>query len=224
LQQPHARGFQYIVQAQCSLTAWPEWHTLQTETGHTLGTFLFEEILCQWGAVEEIVTDNGTAYVATLNWLTKRYRIQHIWILAYNSHANGIIERQHHTIRESIVKVCKGNTSKWPTVPPLAFWADQATTHKLMGHLPFYMAHSVEPVLLFDITLTTFLVLNLTNPLSTVELIAMHTCQLQRRKDDLAAIHTNVLKSHFESVHQFEWQYKSTIHNFNFQPGALVLI
>ena len=44
---PLAGGFRYIVQAQCSLTAWPEWHALRVETGHMLGNFIFEEILCR---------------------------------------------------------------------------------------------------------------------------------------------------------------------------------
>ena len=143
---PHAGGFRYIVQAQCSLTAWPEWCALRTETGRTLGAFLFEEILCQWGAVKEIITNNGTAYVAALDWLAKRFGIRHIQISAYNSRANGIVERQHRTIRESIVKACKGDTSKWPVVAPFAFWADRATTRKSTGHSLFYMAHGVEPV------------------------------------------------------------------------------
>ena len=30
-------GFKYIIQACCSLTAWPEWHALRTETGITIG-------------------------------------------------------------------------------------------------------------------------------------------------------------------------------------------
>jgi len=68
---PLASSLRYLVQARCSLTAWPEWRALCTETGRTLGAFLFEEILCRWGAVEEIVTDNGTAYVAALNWLAE---------------------------------------------------------------------------------------------------------------------------------------------------------
>ena len=66
---PHASGSRYIVQARCSLTAWPEWRALHTETRHTLSAFLFEEVLCCWGAVQEIVTNNGTAFVAALNWI-----------------------------------------------------------------------------------------------------------------------------------------------------------
>jgi hypothetical protein len=66
---PHASGYQYIVQARCSLTVWPEWHAFHMETGHTLGVFLFEEVLCRWRAVTEIVTNNGAAFVAALDWL-----------------------------------------------------------------------------------------------------------------------------------------------------------
>ncbi len=76
----------------------------------------------------------------------------------------------------------------------------------------------------FDITLGTFLVPNLTNPLSTAELIVTRIHQLQRREDDLAAIHSNVLKSRFESVWQFKRQYENTIRDFDFRPGALVLV
>jgi len=159
----------------CSLTTWPEWRALRTETACTLAAFIFEDILCQWGAVEEIVTDNGAAFVAALDWLAKCYGIRHIHISTYNSHANGIIECQHHTICESIVKACKGSITKWPLVAPHAFWADRATTRKLTGHTPFYMAHGVEPILPFDITLSTFLMPNIAKPLSTDELLAICT-------------------------------------------------
>ena len=86
------------------------------------------------------------------------------------------------------------------------------------------MAHGIEPVLPFDITLATFLVPNLTNKLSTTELIATRTRQLQKREDDLAEIHSNIVKSRFESVRQFKRQFESTIHDFNFGPGTFVLV
>ena len=65
----HAGGYRYIAQARCLLTAWPEWRALRVETRCTIGAFIFKEILCRWGAVQEIVTDNGMAYIAALNWL-----------------------------------------------------------------------------------------------------------------------------------------------------------
>jgi hypothetical protein len=156
------------------------------------------------------------AFVAALDWLEQRFGIQHIRILAYNSRANGIVERQHRTIQESIVKACEGTISKWPSVTPYAFWADRATTRKSTGHSPFYMAQGIEPVLPFNITLSTFLVPNLTNKLTAVDLIATRARQLQRREDDLAAIHSNILKSRFESVRQFGRQFENTIHDYDF--------
>ena len=118
---PFASGFCYIVQARCSLTVWPEWCALHTETGQMLGTFIFKEILYRWGAVKQIVMDNRTAYVVVLDWLSSRYGIRHIRILAYNSRANGIVERQHRTIRDSLVKACNGDASRWPAVAPFIF-------------------------------------------------------------------------------------------------------
>ena len=221
---PHASGFRYIVQAHCSLTTWPEWRALRKETGRTLGAFIFEDILCRWGAVGEIVTDNGTAYVAVLNWLSSRYEIRHIRILAYNSRANGIVERQHRTIHDSLVKACNGDASQWPAVAPFVFWADRATTRKATGYSPFYMAHGVEPILPFDITLATFLVPELVKSLTTDELIAIRARQLEKRQDNLAAIHTYILKSRFASAQQFERRHAHTICDFDFKPGVLILV
>jgi len=221
---PHAGGYRYITQARCSLTAWPEWRALRVETGRTIGAFIFEEILCRWGAVEEIVTDNGTAYVAALDWLQDKYGIRHIRISAYNSQANGIVERQHRTIRESIFKACNGDDSSWPTVAPFAFWADRATTRKSTGHSPFFMAHGVEPILPFDIIQATFLVPDLTQPLSTEDLLATRIRQLQKRPADLAAIHDRITASHHASVRQFKKHYANTIRDFDFAPGSLVLV
>jgi hypothetical protein len=72
-----------------------------------------------------------------------------------------------------------------------------------------------------DITLATFFVPNLANKFPTDELIATRARQLMRREDDLAAIHSNIIKSRFESVRQFERQFENTIHDHDFGPAAL---
>jgi hypothetical protein len=82
-------------------------------------------------------------------------------------------------IRESIVKACEGNISKWPLVAPYTFWADRATTRKSTGHSPFYMAY-IEPVLPhqhnpFHIPRSSS---QTTHKLSTADLIATRARQL----------------------------------------------
>jgi hypothetical protein len=174
--------------------------------------------------VEEIITDNGMAYVSVMQWLVDRYGIKHIRISAYNSRANGIVKQQHCTIHDLIVKACEGNISRWPMVTPYVFWADCTMIHKSTGFSPFYMAHSIEPILPFDLALATFLVPDIADPLSTADLIAIHAHQLKKRLDNLAAIRNRILTSHFTSARQFERQHAHTIHDFDFAPGALILV
>jgi hypothetical protein len=78
------------------------------------------------------------------------------------------------------------------------------------------MAHRVEPILPFDLTLATFLVPDLTEPLPTSELIATRARQLEKRPEDLTSIHDNILKSRFASIKQFEKHYQRTIHDYDF--------
>jgi hypothetical protein len=51
---PKASGYHYIVQVRFTLTGYPEWHMLRAENTSALASFIFEDILCQWGAVSEI--------------------------------------------------------------------------------------------------------------------------------------------------------------------------
>jgi len=93
-----------------------------------------------------------------------------------------------------------------------------------MGFSPFYMVHSIKPTLPFDITMATFLVPNLTKPLPTDNLIAIHTRQLEKRPANLAAICDWILASCFASTQQFKKQHSHTIHDFDFALGTLVLV
>ena len=97
---------------------------LVKEMGAAVGKFVFEDLLCRWGAIEEIVMDNGALIVAGLDWLAKKYHIMHIQISAYSKQANGIVEDSHCSDRESIVKACDGDISRWPSVMPHVFWLD----------------------------------------------------------------------------------------------------
>jgi hypothetical protein len=48
------------------------------EIGVTVGKFIFENILCRWGTIKEIVTDNSPALVTAVEYLALKYGIHHI--------------------------------------------------------------------------------------------------------------------------------------------------
>lgn len=197
---PKAHGYHGLVQARCSLSAYPEWRPLRVENAKAIAAFIFEEILCRWGALEEIVTDNGTPFVKALDILGQQFGIHHIRISAYNSRANGIVERQHRPVRESLMKASDGDEAKWPTVLHSVLWAERVTIQRSTGFSPYRIAHGVEPLFPFDLAEATYLVPSLDAPLTTAELLGIRARQLQKRKEDLESIAGRVLESRRESA------------------------
>jgi len=221
---PPSQGHKYIVQARDSLTGWPEWKALTRETGRTIGQFIFDEILCRWGGLEEIVTDNGTPFVAALDWIAEHYHIYHIRISAYNSQSNGVVETTHRTIRDGLIKMCAGNIKKWYEYAPHMFWADRVTTRKSTGMTPYYAVHGVEPLHPFDVTEATFLAARINSHLSTASLLSIRVRMLQKRDEDLATIHNCVLAARYASIQDFEKRNANQICNYDFGTGELVLV
>jgi transposase InsO family protein len=128
---PSSNGYRYLAQGRCSISGWPEWRMFTNETAAALGNFVFEEVLCRWGAVVEIITDNGSAWVKAIEWLSKRYGINHIKVSGYNSHANGIVECRHYDVREAISKACEGDLQLWTEHVFYVFWAERVSIQKL---------------------------------------------------------------------------------------------
>jgi hypothetical protein len=75
---PLSGAYQYIVQAHCSLSYYPEFCMLRAETARMLGDWIYKDILCWWGSLHEIVTDNGPAFLKAMEYLSKRYHFNHI--------------------------------------------------------------------------------------------------------------------------------------------------
>jgi hypothetical protein len=111
---PPSGGFKYIVQGRCSLIHYPEFRMLRHENAKAIGDWIFQDILCRWGTLVEIVTDNGPPFIKALVYLEKRYNIHHIRISGYNSRAN-LAERPHFDVRQSLFKAVDGEQSKWHT-------------------------------------------------------------------------------------------------------------
>ncbi|KIK32595.1 hypothetical protein CY34DRAFT_101117 [Suillus luteus UH-Slu-Lm8-n1] len=86
------------------------------------------------------------------------------------------------------------------------------------------MTHGVEPLLPFDVTEATFLLPHIASQLSSEELLAIRARQLAKREEDLAQIHSKVLKSRFTSIRDFERRFANTIHDYAFKQGDLVLV
>ena len=221
---PPSNRYRYVIHARCSLSAYPEARKLRHETGATIGDFIFEDILCRWGTIETIVTDNGPAILAGLEHLSERYGIRHIRISPYNSQAQGPIERRHFDIHEALVKTTSGEPAKWSYVFPAVLWAERVTIQKSTGYSPYWIAHGIEPLFPFDLAEATYMAPVPIDVITTEELLVSRAIQLQKRAEDLDLVKERLIAARWSSVRQFEKAMHKKIIDYDFKPGSLVLV
>ena len=169
---PRSGGFGYIVQGCCSLTHYPIFCMLWKETAQSLGDWIFQDILCCWGTLVEIVSNNGKPFVAALGHLDKKYHIKHIRISRYNSHTNSIVKRSHFDIKQALFKPSDGSKTKWSQAAQSVFWLEHVTPQKRMGCSPYFAVMGTHPLLLFDIVEANYLLPPPDSLLSTTDLVA----------------------------------------------------
>ena len=221
---PPSGSYKYVVQGRCSLTYYPEFRMLRSETAKTIGDWIYEDILCRWGSLREIVSDNGSAFLGALDYLSKRYHVNHIRISGYNSRANGLVERSHFDVRQSLFKAVDGDQKRWSLGVHSVFWAERVTIRKRMGCSPYFAVTGSHPLIPLDISEATYLQPPPDSVLSSTDLIARRAIALQKRSDDINMLYSKVYSARLQAAIRFEKEHQRTIRNYDFQPGELVLM
>src|SRR6266481_2154235 len=205
---PKAQGYRYIIAARDDLSGAAEGWKLKQATARTVSQFIFEELLCRYGVISEIVTDNGTEVRGATEELLQCHGIPHIHISPYNSQANGVVERGHYTIREGLVKACEGNINRWPDYVHHAFFADRITTRQATGFSPFYLLYGTDPILPLDLLEATYLVPGFKPNMSTSDLLALQIKQLRKLPDDIDKAAETLHRSRLKNKAAFKQKYQ----------------
>ncbi len=188
----HSGGYAYIVQGRCSLTHYPEFRMLHRETAQSLSDWIFQDIICRWGTLVEIVSNNGKPFIAVLGYLEKKYHVRHIRISGYNSRTNGIVKHSHFDVWQALYKSSDGEENKWLQAAHLVFWSECVTARKRMGCLPYFAVTGTHPLIPFDIVEANYLLPPPDSLLSTTDLIVHQAKVLQKRQEDLAQLKQRV--------------------------------
>ena len=179
----------------------------------TIGKWIFQDILCRWGTLVKIVSDNGKPFLTALAYLEKRYHIKHIRISGYNSCANGIVKRSHFDVRQALYKAADRDQKKWAQVAHSVFWLERVTLRKRMGCSPYYAATGTHPLLPFDIVEANYLLPPPGSLLSTTDHIARWAIALQKHAEDLAQLRDRVHKQRNRTAARFERDHAAIIRN-----------
>ena len=78
--------------------------------------------------------------------LLEHYRIKRTVVSAYHPQANGLVERGHDSIVNSLSKYSK-KVGEWVRHLPLALWADRVSVRRSTGYSAFEMVYGRECLL-----------------------------------------------------------------------------
>jgi transposase InsO family protein len=102
------RQMRYLVLAREDLTNQVEGRALQNKTTASACPFLIEEVVCRYGCIGKIMVDRGELDAQEAEELFDRLGVKLSLTTAYNSEANGKVERRHGPIVKALVRVCEG--------------------------------------------------------------------------------------------------------------------
>jgi hypothetical protein len=224
MKMPKAKGKQWLVACRDDLSGVTECKALSRDTATAIAKFFYHRIILRYGTVMEVVTDNGPSFQGEFKKLLQDYGINRISISPYNSQANGVVERGHFNIREAMVKLCKGDLSKWPLMVPAACYADRITVRRATGFSPFYLLHGVHPFLPCDLTDATFMVTEFKKGMTEAELLESRIRQILQMPEDIQKARQTLNKSRFRSKEAFETKFARRLSKEDFEPGSLVLL
>jgi hypothetical protein len=222
---PPSNGCKYIVHGRDNLTSWPEARGLRDEKARSIALWLYEEILCRWGSIRLMVSDNGESFKAALQWIQMKWGIKHITISPYNSQANGSIERPHWDLRQMLYKATgAANVNKWYWFLDAVLWADRVSVRRRLGCSPYYFVTGLHPILPLDAAEATWLADPPNGVMSETDMIASRARTLAKHHVHVVQMRKRIDREKLKRLERYEEDYKAVIKDYSFKPGDLVMI
>lgn len=221
---PLAQGYRYIVAAKDDLSGTTEAIPLRNANAKSLANFFWQHLYCRYGAPQIVVTDNGPEVKEAFEKLVKRLGINRVRILPYNHHANGVVERGHHILRESLIKTCQGRIQDWPSRLAEVVFADRITVNQTTKFSPYQLLHAAEPILPLELVEYTFLAGGYRSKMTTEELLSVRARQIAKHPADVKKAAKSMERARLRAKDQFEKRFAKRLVQQQFDKGDLILV
>lgn len=145
------RGKKYIIVAMDYLTKWPEARAVSEATAESASQFIYEQIICQHGCPQIILSDRGTHFNNNMvKRLTEKFKINHLLSTPYHPQTNGLVERFNRTLCESLAKLSLKNND-WDLYIAPTLFAYRTTKHSTTKIEPFFLVYGRSARLSIDL-------------------------------------------------------------------------
>jgi transposase InsO family protein len=141
----------YIITAIDYATRWVVAKAVKSMETTVVIEFLYEEIMINYGAPHEIITDRGKSFLsAGIQEFERIHGIDHMLTAPYHPQTNGMIERMHAMIKHSLTTLTKETPSRWDEFLLQTIFALRTRTHAVTKFSPFFLLYGVHPRLEYD--------------------------------------------------------------------------
>jgi hypothetical protein len=190
-------GYIGIIEAREGLTGWVEAAMIKSMKSEVWVKFIYENILCRYGVVGTIISDNGELNSKLGLEFAEKYGVQLIFTTTYHPQGNAPVERGHQPLRRSLERSVFGRVTdwlnfdkeaekvKWPKYFHAALWADRVSVRRQLGYSPYYLLYGQQSVLPIELEAISWYISEWTYPMETEDLIRNRVRQIARRDLDM---------------------------------------
>ena len=134
---PLSNGYRHLLTAVDRLTRWPIAIPMKDMTTATVVDAFTHGIIASFGIPESVTTDNGTQFTSSV-WrqLMETWGIRPHFTTAYHPQSNGLVERFHRRLKESLNAIANDEPDLWFWRLPCSLLAIRTTIKPDIGASP----------------------------------------------------------------------------------------
>ncbi|GKE86347.1 reverse transcriptase domain-containing protein [Tanacetum coccineum] len=147
----------FLIVAMDYFTKWIEAKAVATITGNQVKKFVWDNIVCHFGLLGEIVSDNGKQFSDNpfKDWCEK-LNIAQRFTSVKHPQSNGLVERANRSLGEGIkARLGEGNKN-WIEELPHVLWAHCTMIKSSHGDTPFSLTNGTEAVIPAEIRMPMY--------------------------------------------------------------------
>ncbi len=111
---PASNGFPYLLTIVDRFTRWPQAIPLRDITAESVVDGFAHGWFASFGIPRAITTDQGSQFLSnTWSQLMQVWGVEHHTTTAYHPEANGLVERFHRRLKESLKALCRDERDRW---------------------------------------------------------------------------------------------------------------
>ena len=139
---PPSNGFNHLLTIVDRFSRWPVAIPISDINADTIIDQFTHGWISNYGVPEIVTTDRGSQFTSAIfNQLTTNWGIKHVTTTAYHPESNGMVERLHRRLKESLVALGNDERHNWFWKLPMALLTIRTTMKPDIGASPSQLVY-----------------------------------------------------------------------------------